>query len=114
MKEVLFRGKSKDTKEWVYGYVWIKETPDEKTAYIIDNQGKLTEVTLETVGQYVGLTDVNDTKIFEGDKVWCTSGVSYNGVCEFEKYFLVEYGWSESMWIILQCDTVEVIGNVFD
>lgn len=79
-REILFRGKSIDTGEWVNGYLIKKIDPiytDIETHCILhqerDNVGRLyplttwTRVDVETVGQFTGLTDKNGIKIFEGD-----------------------------------------------
>jgi len=52
MREIIFRGKSVDSKEWIFGDYYYGE-------FVIS----------ETVGQYTGLKDKNGKMIFEGDVV---------------------------------------------
>ena len=84
MREILFRGKRVDNGKWVSGYYVVRRRPhlkDEGTVFehiicedlvIDDKQFADTIMTAyvvdpETVGQYTGLTDKYDKKIFEGD-----------------------------------------------
>lgn len=70
MREILFRGKRKDNKEWVFGfYIFepvfngIDHKPTEPKHWIREyNQGQICiimhEVIPETLGEYTGLKDV--------------------------------------------------------
>jgi len=93
MREIEFRGKRKDTGEWVYGY-FIKD--DNNKCYIFPNyavvckcifpvlnksiNSGLFEVLPETVGQYTGVRDVNWKKIYERSKLKLNHGKNYTVV----------------------------------
>jgi uncharacterized phage protein (TIGR01671 family) len=89
MREILFRGKTKDSK-WVEGFYYVaryryaggKEFISEKhmiTTGIVEASGGYGEsvetieysVIPESVSEFTGLTDKNGEKIFEGDIVNC-------------------------------------------
>ena len=78
MREIKFRGKSIDTREWVYGY-YIKSGPDfhggerhciATPGTVADYAGlKFIQVDPKTVGQFSGVPDMNGREIYEGDLI---------------------------------------------
>lgn len=82
MREYLFRAKtepcSKDAisgkielkPKWVYGYIDLGYMQDEKGAIISDEKAHSAyRCQYSTIGQYTGLPDTNNQRIFEGDVV---------------------------------------------
>lgn len=80
MREILFRGKRVDNGEWFYGdilhnsnCVKIRENETD-----IDYIARSYQIIPETLGQYTGLKDVHNTRVFEGDIV----KTKYGRLCE--------------------------------
>lgn len=84
MREILFRGKNRSDGQWVQGDLnqWLdavyiaayNEDGYTKTNWIVD---------AETVGQFTGVTDINEKKIFEGDIVQGHRCIGWKSVVEY-------------------------------
>lgn len=122
MREILFKAKRMDNGEWVQGYIVRHPSAvqiGESSPWYIhvppidpDDSGGVFNVNPETVCQYTGLTDKNDAKIFEGDKLSDKYGDT--GV--------VKFGWSygacgffcEGVVDDITDNDLLVIGNIYD
>lgn len=127
MREILFRGKSKECGYWVEGnycfrcapLMGIMDIPSIQT--VSGDDFRYIAVSPETVGQFTGLTDKNGKKIFEGDIL---GGYLDEDYPDNKTVVVVE--WHENMWVTRQgkclpdlleqsdSDCFEIIGNIYD
>lgn len=142
-REILFKAKRKDNKEWVYGDLidgkfFFDKSSDYYDAPYYDDElgvidGRLIEVISETVCQYTNLKDKNGKKIFENDIVFYSDFTSvykddiigvikYTQDCMFEIEYDDKYVRGGKTTRPLVCHEhstftskkIEVIGNISD
>lgn len=119
MREILFKGKTinRDKSyhrtnykngDWVYGLITrlYDEQYENLPAEMTDENGvSRIEIDHNTICQYTGFIDKNDTKIFESDIVNASWG--YKGLVDLDNL----------IYASMECrisDDIEVIGNIFD
>ena len=126
-REILFRGKSIEPStegKWIEGSLLVHGN----CSYILPNNPITPfgivkyRVDPETVGQFTGITDINDIKIFEGDiakyynpysKQWYTHIVKWDKMFASFGFFTQDSEWcKENDW--LKIESIEVIGNIHD
>ena len=143
-REILFRGKRKDNKEWVYGTPIVMHHNDGRThlhhfiipdgvdlSFGVKVEDILVEIIPETRGQDTGLRDQNGRKIFKGDilkLVDKNQNYEWLAVVEFgNPNATYSWGWQLRpitkqvrmsrdilLWIEITGTTVEIIGNIYD
>lgn len=126
-RKIEFRGKRLDSSEWLYGDL-MHDNHHGCYVYPNDCGGLYTEnkVNPDTVGQYTGMKDKNDKKIFEGDiiRVHDEDGIDIGVVRyneDFGKYICVyseisgnwfDFEGTNGEFLALFC--TKVIGNIYD
>lgn len=124
--DILFRAKSLETENWVYGFYLEDDLGYSKIQVYKSCECHI--VDKNTLGQFIKLYDEDETRIFEGDIVRCTSssGDSEIYYIEFDST-LGSYVFKKSLyrlelytlWDLLQYELGEgkrmsILGNIYD
>ena len=114
-REILFKAKRIDNGEWVEGD--LERTKYDDVIWIVDVRGeKCYRCDLDTICQYIGLTDKNDKKIWENDIVELPDEEGYF-TCKWEedaaRFVMNGDGLTVDFDNYWRYQT-EVAGNIFD
>ena len=125
-REILFRGKRVDNNQWTEGFLsFIYTDGRNSNGFIYTDKAQIYspvevrshDVYTSTVGQFTGLCDDKERKVFEGDIVDVRgrfkSEVRY--VCRNTGYLIKDnYGNWEWLYDVLASMHCEIIGNIYD
>lgn len=118
-REILFRGKRIDNGKWVYGSLFVTRKGEYKIKWYDPHYGssKTSKVDPVTVGEYIGITDKNGKRIFEGDVIiarYLDDGRLTQGVVNFlNGCFCVKNDDYDNPPINM-LNEYEIVGNIHD
>lgn len=128
MREILFRGKVIDEdNEWVYGFL-ISDDIIRQTAETIQYNHSMCGVgdfyiDKSTLGQYIGLDDRNNIKIFEDDILDVEYDIDYVGVAAeriglfnvvFHSGCFMKSKKQGGLFHFIPSDKCRIVGNIYD
>lgn len=123
MRQILFRGKRLDNGEWVYGDLEYNRKKNIARIHTYDEGGEYLMQHLvkpDTVGQFTGLTDKNDSPIYDGDIVEAydlDEELAFMGAVRYalpDAAFGIDKGTGASLEPFEGNMTYKVVGNFHD
>lgn len=120
MRDILFRGRSTTTGEWVTSMTVSNGTIKRKysNTYMESANNKWLQVERKTIGQYTGLKDKTGKQIFEGDIVKLgiiidNEGYEVSYLSEEMRFYFHGNGCRINCHT-LRSNHIEIIGNIHD
>ena len=126
-REILFRGKSIGTGEWLYGHLFNYGLTAPSNVPCISvcvptswrEAYALYTVLSKTIGQYTGMKDKNKKKIFEGEIVTIGNNLKaiviwFNGSFRSQDELSSKAIYFDDIGAIMRDYDVQVIGNIHD
>lgn len=116
MREIKFRGKSLENREWLYGDFEVPIMHGKDTPCIFCDYGAI-PVDPDTVCQFTGFRDIDGTEVYEGDIV-SVRGAS-TATVEWKSYGFHFYGLKDengrrTEYVPSRVNQMRVIGNIYD
>ena len=102
-----YRGRSRNG-HWVYGSLVFNDG----FCTIFTNKNLSTDVILNTVGQWSGIYDINNTKVYEGDII--KDGKHLHSVEFNAPYFCAKENGKSISYLLTLKENIQVVGNIYE
>lgn len=117
MREIRFRGWCEKDSEWRHGFYITDGNIHEINTMLKNGEFYASQVDANSVGQYIGLKDVNNVEIYEGDIVKFRSQKHKKHIIGIVEYICAEFRISHDYGNPLISGDVydeKVIGNIHE